>query len=113
MQGKPVSRICSYLPLSTEVMENFKKRVFSKVEDVLNLEVLVELLLINTFVLVKNASEKMLEGMNQGLSAKDSWDQFAGIDLVEASKSHVKFFVLSNFHNFIKTDSRKTNLGIL
>lgn len=42
-----------------------------------------------------------MEGMQKDMTMKESWDEYAGISLVEASNSHIEYFTISSFVELI------------
>ena len=47
------------------------------------------------------ASQKLLAGIGEGLSAKESWDYYSGLSLVDASTAFIYYWIFNNFFEHV------------
>ena len=46
---------------------------------------------------ISQANERLIQGMTEGLTPKQSWDQFAGLALVESAAAFIYFWIFTTF----------------
>lgn len=63
----------------------------------MSLEALIKALRFNVAFCVSKAGQKMMDGLQKGLTPKYVWDKYAGIALVEAANANVYYFTFRNF----------------
>jgi hypothetical protein len=66
-----------------------------------NIENLLKVYINNSCFRIKKAGEKILAGVTSGMDMKKTWDEHAGIELVEAATAHSYLWMVDNFHKFV------------
>jgi len=74
----------------------------------INLDTLSDIMKVNATQCIFSAAQALLNGAKDG-SIKDSWDQKAGIQLVEAAKAHIDFYTFRSFYEKINTEIDPVN----
>jgi len=62
---------------------------------------------------VYKAGQKMMAGVQKGLTPKHTWDKFAGISLIEATNAQVHYFTFKNFMEEIVSISNESVKDVL
>ena len=74
------------------------------------LDVVDKALQANTSQILWKALQKIAKLTKEGNSMKEVWDKKAGIDLFEASRSHIIYFTFKSFRDSIKEDSNDSKV---
>ncbi|KAL4508172.1 hypothetical protein ABPG72_021545 [Tetrahymena utriculariae] len=99
LKGEKIPPFIEYLKCVVGI-ENEKFVAQSK-REVLNIDLIRKCLRYKAAYLVSIASQKIMEGLEKGLSMKETWDSYAGINLVDASTAHVEYFTYTSFLEMI------------
>lgn len=55
----------------------------------------------NSYFRAVAASQKVIAGIGEGLSPKESWDYYSGLSLVEASTAFIYYWIFNNFFEHV------------
>ena len=47
---------------------------------------------------IKKAGQKLLQGVTSGIEMKKTWDEFAGLELVQCAVAHSYYWIVNNFY---------------
>ena len=94
-KGKPVVDILEHLKeaakLATLAVE------VKSIEDYFNPETIRRIFMGNSFFRGVAATKKLLAGIGEGLSPKESWDYYSGLALVDASTAFIYYWIFNTF----------------
>ncbi len=64
---------------------------------------------------MRKAGEKLAKGISEGLSPKDAWDHYAGLELVEAGTAHTYLWIYQNFYEkiYLKTKNERVRAVLI
>lgn len=92
--SQKISSFVNYLSNPFETLG--ERSIISNVDDLLNLENLRRILKFNAVYAISVAAQKLQEGQSKGLHDKETWDNHAGVALVEAAFAHFYYWNFSN-----------------
>jgi hypothetical protein len=92
---KPLGKTVSYL---SHVLESYQPVDTDNPDELRNPEILLKIYVNNSCFRVKKAGEKLLAGVTGGADMKRTWDEMAGLELVEAATAHSYYWMVSNYH---------------
>jgi len=110
-QGKELSKTVSYLSDINEIIQQTKSAII-KPEDI-TLESISKTLKMNTCFWVYTAGAQLQNSVTQGLKYSEAWDKTAGIELVEAARSHIAVFSFTSFQENLQKAKGKDTQAIL
>jgi acyl-CoA oxidase len=104
---KPLGDSVSYLKSESFTLDTDDQN------ELRNSDNLIKAYINNSCQKVKKAGEKLLQGITGGLELKKTWDELAGIDLVEASTAHSYYWMVKNFYvDVTKIEDRNTRKAL-
>jgi len=110
-KGKFIPENVEYLKSVGEVLSEHAW-TGTEVND-LNVGVVEKMLKANAGFLVFEAAQKLIEGTEQGLSMKETWDKKAGMSLVEAARAHTVYFTFKSFLDDIPSAKEEKSRVVL
>ncbi|EAR98581.2 peroxisomal acyl-CoA oxidase (macronuclear) [Tetrahymena thermophila SB210] len=106
MKGLNIGFSVQYLKQASEFLGSKLENVNS-VGELRNIEVLRKIMIASAVFAIQNAADKMLKHVSDGKPPKQAWDEYAGIDLVEASKAHINLFTMNNYVEFVHRQTKE------
>ena len=97
---KPFAKTVAYLK---DVMNTDNPTLDSdNPEDLRKPKNLIQAFITNSCFRIKKAGEKILLGLTSGMDMKTTWDEYAGIELLDASTSHSYLWMINNFYEGVE-----------